>query len=189
MPQHSAAGKRWTSLADGLAQAKRLPGVVPIEDILFYGEKSLLLITLFQFPNASHPGNSCRHALEKATTAFESLAWVHERGISINLWPQWSKQGPGQSCVNSHFLWADDPLVEHWIPYGSLAPDPDPFYAEIVGRRFACRLVARFPPSQSTATFFRTRALLMNSLTSPTFLKFGLPTKLRGIHLSRSLRW
>lgn len=145
MPRDSPAGLRWATLADDLARGQRLPGILPIEDVLLYGQKSILLVAHFQMMRATTSGNN-RHALERFTCAFEALSLVHTKGITINLWPERSFQCHEPSFVGSYVFWADDPTVKDWIPYGSGAPSNQPQYAPIIGRRFPRRFVTRFPP-------------------------------------------
>jgi hypothetical protein len=80
MPRESAAGMRWTTLAEQeLAHGRRLPSLIPIEDVLFYGKHSLLVIAHFQMMKATG-ASTIRHALERLTSAFEALSYVQARG-------------------------------------------------------------------------------------------------------------
>ena len=78
---------RWAALAKDVARGQRLPGILPPEDVLLYGQKSLLLIAHFQMTDPSRSTN-IRHALERFTCAFESLSLAHSKNITINLWPE-----------------------------------------------------------------------------------------------------
>jgi len=147
MPRESAAGKRWTALAEQeLAHGRRLPSLIPIEDVLFYGKHSLLVIAHFQMMKATG-ASTIRHALERLTSAFEALSYVHSKGITINLWPHVGFQAHEASFVGSYAYWANDSAVKaDWLTPGCKAPSAEPAYAPIAGRRFPRRIVSRFPP-------------------------------------------
>jgi hypothetical protein len=109
MPRESTAGKRWTAFMEQeLAHGKRPPGILPVEDLLLYGQHSLLLIA--HFPTTTTFSSSPGRALERLTSAFEALSYVHSQGITINLWPyvryEYCNQAP---FVGSYAYWADDP--------------------------------------------------------------------------------
>ena len=151
MPRDSPAGLRWVALADELARGKRLQGILPVEDVLLYGQKSILLIAHFQMTKSAWSGN-IRHALEHFTCAFEALSSAHSKGISINLWPERPLHCHEASFADSYVCWADDPTVKDWTPHGSTAPSDEQRFAPIAGRRFPRRFVTRFPPQPSYAS-------------------------------------
>ena len=129
-----------------LAHGKRPPGILPVEDLLLYGQHSLLLIA--HFPTTTTFSSSPGRALERLTSAFEALSYVHSQGITINLWPyvryEYCDQAP---FVGSYAYWADDPTVKaDWLSPGGKAPSAEAAYAPIAGRKFPRRITTRFPP-------------------------------------------
>lgn len=157
---------RWATLADELARGKSLPGILPIEDVLLYGQESLLLVAHFQMIESTWSWNMC-HALERLTCAFEALSCVHNKRITINLWPEKVFQDHEISFASSYVLPADDPKVKDWIPYGSLASSDEPKFAEIAGRRFPCRFVTRFPPPPEYAFQYPNRPFTWSGPWTP----------------------
>ena len=148
MPRDSPAGMRFMSFADELEAGKRLPGILPVEDVMLYGEKSLLVIAHFQMEMSNGP-TSTEKALERLTCAFEALSTAHSRGITINAWPLRGFQTHDASFVCSYVFDSDDKTVADWPAPGVGAVSDDMAYAPIVGRRFPRRFVVRFPPAPS----------------------------------------
>ena len=146
MPRDSPAGRRWQSFAKELEHGTRLPGILPVEDVLLYGNKSLLVIAHFEM-TTSRGAVNIRHALERLTYAFEALSSVHSRGITINAWPYRRFQTHDASFVCSHAFDFDDKTVADWPLPGVGAISHDPAYAPIVGRRFPRHIITRFPPA------------------------------------------
>lgn len=149
MRRRSPAGKRWIALGEELARGKRLPGLLPVEDVLLYGRKSVLVITHFQMTDISGGGN-IRDIVEQTTSAFESLSLAHSKGISINLWPyidpKTDLEFTEASFACSYGFWADDPMIQDWPSPGCKVPLEEPAYAPIFGRPFPRRITTRLPP-------------------------------------------
>ena len=146
MPRDSPAGLRFLSFAEEFERGKRLPGVLPIEDALLYGERSLLVIAHFQLEEKNGSGN-LKKALERLTCAFEALASAHSRGISINFWPVRGFMMHETSFICSYAFESDDETVADWPAPGVGTVSHEAKYAPIAGRRFPRRIVARFPPA------------------------------------------
>ena len=135
-----------------LAHGKRPPGILPVEDLLLYGQHSLLLIA--HFPTTTTFSSSPGRALERLTSAFEALSYVHSKGISINLWRYIGFQLHEASFIGSYAYWADDPIVKaDWLSPGCKTPSADANYAPIAGRRFPRRVITRFPPEPKNGRF------------------------------------
>ena len=146
MPRDSPAGQRFLSFGDELERGKRLPGILPIEDIVLYGQRSLLVIAHFQMEMANNSANP-KKALERLTCAFEALASAHSRGISINVWPRRGFMMHETSFICSYAFESDDEDVADWPAPGIGTVSHEAKYAPIAGRRFPRRILARFPPA------------------------------------------
>ena len=148
MPRNSRQGRCW-QLFSRLRREGRLPrGIIPFEDVLEYGENSLLVFVCrppeFKLDN-NRSINPVR-ALQKTLEAFEALSDLHKVGVSINYWPDLAPQtdnicydyaydrNHASSFTDSHGLgWAE--------------ADDDPSYAQITGRPFPRYVEYRIPAS------------------------------------------
>ena len=133
------------TFAQELERDKRLDGILPIEDVLLYGSRSLLVITHFPMERSTGPVN-IRKALERLTSAYDALSSVHSRGITINVWPHIGFQTHDASFIWSYAFDPDDKTVADWPVPGAGAVSHKSAHAPIVGRPFPRRILPGFPP-------------------------------------------
>mgnify|MGYP000088329769 CR=1 FL=1 len=146
MPRDSPAGMRFRFFAEELERGNRLQGILPLEDVILYGQTSLLVIAHFQMEESNGPVN-IHKALERLACAFEALASAHSRGITINAWPRRDFLRHETSFICSYAFSSNDETVADWAVPGVGSVSQDKAYAPIAGRRFPRRIVARFPPA------------------------------------------
>ena len=104
MPRDSPAGMRFRFFAEELERGNRLQGILPLEDVILYGQTSLLVIAHFQMEESNGPVN-IHKALERLACAFEALASAHSRGITINAWPRRDFLRHETSFICSYAFW------------------------------------------------------------------------------------
>ena len=158
MPRDSAAGRMWQFLDSIRRREGRCPkGFLPFEDVLKYGQRSLIVVSPWLGHNVTkhYHSNYLTSVLRIMQGSFAALAHAHDLGISLNIWPRhWSQK----MLYHAHALFLARQFVfdKHAIPsydhqsLGAMESSDSPRFAEIVGRPFS-RQTAWAIPCKETA--------------------------------------
>ena len=146
MPRLSPQGRCW-QLFSQLRKSGKLPtGIMPFEDVLEYGQRSLIAILpwsdSFVEPKLGRFTTICQ-ALQKVADAFAALSALHSLEISLDYWPRFT---PEDSMVWFDYIYdseAKASFPSHGL--GDAAPSTDSAYAEISARRFPRRVQHMIP--------------------------------------------
>ena len=129
-------------------------GFLPFEDVLDYGQRSVIVVSPWLGHNAREIQYSkyLHNTLRIMEQSFTALACAHERGISINYWPSLTGQKALSSFHSVFYSRAfvfdkeDVPTYKHQ-GLGQMAASRDPRFAEIVGRPISKQTVWAIPCS------------------------------------------
>ena len=129
-------------------------GLLPFEDVLDYGKRSLIVVSPWLGHNVRKIQYSeyLHNTLRTMEQSFSALDCAHERGISINYWPSLTGQKALTSFHSAFYSRAfvfdkeDVPTYKHQ-GLGQMAATRDPRFAEIVGRTFSNQTIWAIPCS------------------------------------------